>query len=98
MDKLKQYNDAKTYLINEENINEYRLKKDGCSLPIWLCPDCSKYQFAKTQYGYYCFSCHKFFKDDDIDFCERCGKVICRQNDYTGLICEDCFEDLINRK
>lgn len=88
---LRRYNDAKLYLLEIETISEYESVKKGTGLPIYSCPVCSENQFAKTEQGYYCFSCQNKYSKKDICFCDICGKVLVK-----SIIsrCDECIENM----
>ncbi len=87
-------NHAKEYIENELGINEYRCVKDGGEFPLYECPECGEEQLAyNVEKGiFHCFACDESFTTDDISFCERCGSLMRRDNEFP--VCSNCIEYL----
>ena len=41
---------------------------------------------------FHCFACDESFTTDDISFCERCGSLMRRDNEFP--VCSNCIEYL----
>ena len=88
-------NDAKDYIENELGINEYRCVKDGGEFPLYECPECGEEQLAydADTHRYHCFACDENYTDGDLAFCERCGSLMRRNDEFP--VCQNCIEDMM---
>ncbi|MBO4870249.1 MAG: hypothetical protein J5585_11115 [Clostridia bacterium] len=89
-------NHAKEFIENELGINEYRCVKDGGEFPLYECPECRDEQlvFDAERGKYHCFSCGHNFTDEDLSFCERCGRLMYNKGEP---ICDNCIRDTFAR-
>ena len=86
---------AKAYVENELGINEYQCIKDGGELPVYECPECGVEQLAydADTHRYHCFACDANYSDEDLAFCERCGSLMRRNDEFP--VCQNCIEDMM---
>lgn len=85
---------AKAYVENELGINEYRYVKEGGEFPVYECPNCGGEQLVyDTDKGkFHCFACDVNYTDEDLAFCERCGSLMKRNDEFP--VCQDCIDDM----
>lgn len=85
---------ADEYVENELGINRYRCVKSGGEFPVYECPECEEEQlvFDAEKERYHCFSCDRNFTTEEISFCERCGSLMQRNDDFP--ICQMCIADI----
>lgn len=84
---------AKDYVENELEISEYRCVKEGGEFPVYECPECGEEQLAydADTHRYHCFGCDEDYTDEDLTFCEQCGRIMRRTENAT--ICQNCVEN-----
>ncbi len=92
---LYRYKDqAKDYIEDVLGISSYRCGKEGVEFPLYECPECEEEQLVyDAENGrFHCFACDEDFTTEDLDFCERCGSLMRRDDDWP--ICKNCTDDI----
>ncbi len=85
---------AVEYVENELGISRYRCGKDGVEFPVYECPECEEEQlvFDAEKEQYHCFACDRNFTTKELSFCERCGSLMQRKDDFQ--ICQMCIANI----
>ena len=95
---FKYKNNAKEFVENELGISEYHCVKNGGDFPVYECPECGEEQLGHDAENgkYHCFSCDEDFTDDDISFCERCGRIMRHISGQS--LCQDCMDEVLTKE
>ena len=85
---------AKDYVENELGINEYRCVKDGGEFPVYDCLECGEEQLVHDvdKGRFHCFACDANYTDEELAFCERCGSLMRRNDEFP--VCQNCIENM----
>lgn len=87
-------NNATEFVERELKITPYECGKNGRTFPVYECPECEEDQlvFDAEKERYHCFSCDRNFATEELSFCERCGSLMQRNDDFP--LCKMCITDI----